>query len=786
MSYHRELKSHAEERRYSDTSSIASDRSAATTSDSYATCKSQQNTPPTPRCSWSVLESHSADPQHQSHEASPFTRESLDLYSIARLEDELGYGSDCENEYEGVMPLADYDQSLIGDDTQDHLHEYLHELHEQSMSSTENQNLYATEPVELSGKQLGHTTSNEASPSLDEEAMGTGAVDPLPDLEAAIEDWPPLPPDFLDVTIGNYGFALLPQPPQNQNNPSDTIDNDDLVQLHASTSGLGTNGGADSAQLYPSGDVPLETLDGNGSIENAEAYPDQPYSQIPSWWYFSPHNDLRNMSFVEYLRFWSDSYALQQSTPPNQSDFDGYSFPPLTAHGIYRGMRDRLENQVTKSEVIRGVCDAQGLVWDNFGASRLAARKIRRETYFNQANCFPSYPYAKLINHKPMFCSAPYVNTEARAHTQKIPNTEQYFHFSRMDLGHKISVPHFQLHHTISVSSKNAIFFPTASQDEDGKLNTGSHITCLNPDVSNSSLIIDSANIDPHSNAPRMQKIFTLTAQNDILLAGGLDGEYAMKSLSSHPSDHFVAGLVSDAENTSINHIHTYLDRCSGLPRAVLSSNDCYTHILDCMTNTFLSHHNHVKQVNCAATSPHNRLRVLVRDAKHPLLVEADTGNRVAKLTGHSDFGFACDWSGDGVHFATGAQDGLVNIYDVRVWRKPVKTFKAELGGVRSLTFSPLGGDGPPVLVMAEAADFVHVVGGTKWMEGQTMDFFGEVAGVSFEPEGERFWVGVADPEVGGLMEFERNKDGGFGRSRRSRRNRRWRGDVLRGRTEGD
>ncbi|KAL8934339.1 MAG: hypothetical protein Q9211_005284, partial [Gyalolechia sp. 1 TL-2023] len=662
MNDFRELEGDAEN---SDTSSIASDRSAATTSDSYATCKSQQNTSPAPRCSWSVLESPSADPQHQLHEAPPFTGEILGLCSIARLEDESGYGSDCVDEHEGGVPLADYDQSPVEGDTQVHLLGYLHEPLERSISIMENHGLDATEPLELPGKQLGHETGGDADLSSDEVAMGTGAVDPLPHLEAAIEDWPPpFPPDFLDPTVGGYAFALLPQPSQNQSTSSDTIDGHDLVQLHASTSGLGMNDGTGFAQSYPGSDVPAETLVGDDSIETTEVNPDQPYPQIPSWWYFNPHNDLRNMSFAEYLRFWTDGYALQQSTRPNQLDSDGYNFPPLTGRGVYRGMRDRLVNQVTESEVVNGVCDAQGLVWDNFGASRSAARNVRRDTYFNQANCFPSYPYAKIVNNKPIFCSASYINHEARAYADSIPDRGTYFHFSRMNLDHKVSVPHFQLHHTISVSSKSAVFFPTASQDADGRLSTGSHITCLNPDVSHSSLIIDSANIDPHSGRPRMQRIFTLTAQNDVLLAGGFDGEYAMKSLSTHPLDYFAAGQVSDAENTSINHIHTYLDRRSGLPRAVLSSNDCYTHILDCMSNTFLSHHNHIKPVNCAATSPDTRLRVLVRDAKHPLLIEADTGKRIGKLSGHSDFGFACDWSGDGRHIATGAQDGLVNIYD--------------------------------------------------------------------------------------------------------------------------
>ncbi|KAI4178260.1 MAG: hypothetical protein L6R41_008463 [Letrouitia leprolyta] len=695
---------------------------------------------------------------------------------MAQLEEEFGHGSDCEDEYDGGVSLSDYDQKYLEDDTPNYLHGYLQE--QRTSSSSDNPNLYDNEPPELPGKEMEHATIIDAAPSLNGEVIGTGIGDLDTEHETFVEELLPLPSDFLDPAIGQHPFAPPPQQSANQGNPLDTNHNQTLV--HPATSGLEMNHEYDFTEPDPFGNVPLESSSGEASLEVPEPNLNQLYPQLPSWWYFIPHNELRNMSLIECLHFWGDGYLLQQDNLPNQSDYDGYSFSPLTPRGIYRGMRDRQEKQVTESDIIRGRCDAQGLVWDSFGADRAAARKIRCETYFNQANCFPSYPYAKLVNRKPMFCSARFMNLEARARAWRVPNTRKYFCISRMNLEHKISVPHFQLHHTVSASSRNAIFFPTATPDEDGFLNTGARITCLNPNVPNSSIIIDSANIGPYSDAPRMQKIFTLTAQDDILLAGGLDGEYAIKSLSSTPFSPFSSGKVSDGENNSINHIHTYLDRCSGLPRAVLSSNDCYTHILDCMTNTFVSRHNHTKQVNCAATSPHNRLRILVRDAKHPLLVEADSGKRVGKLSGHSDFGFACDWSGDGIHIATGAQDGLVNIYDARSWRKPLKTFKAELGGVRSLAFSPIGNGSPLVLVMAEAADFVHVVGGVGWSEGQTVDFFGEVAGVGFEPEGERFWVGVADPEVGGLMEFERNGDGRFENGRR------WRGEVLRARREDD
>lgn len=393
-------------------------------------------------------------------------------------------------------------------------------------------------------------------------------------------------------------------------------------------------------------------------------------------------------------------------------------------------------------------------------------RKVREKTYINHANMITNCPFTRAVNNWTMFCSAPYMNRKGRDGASVIPNNQEFFRFNRMSLDHAISIPHFQLRHIVSASSNNAVFYPTVMNE-----GTGSRITCVNPDVEVDDLVIDSANCDRHFDSPRMQKIFTLSAKNDILLTGGLTGEYAMKSLTTTTDSPFTSGMVTNnRDQSSTNHVHTYLDRRSGLPQAVFSSNDSRTHTLDCMTNIFTSHHHHKEAVNCAATSPDTRLRLLVRDARHPLIVDADTGRRVAKLSGHSDYGFACDWSPDGFHVATGAQDGLVQIYDlrnskvpIRRWRNPVQTLAAELGGVRTLAFSPQG-SGPPVLVMAESADFLHVVDAVGFDREQTIDFFGEVAGVSFEPEGQRFWVGVGDPDVGGLMEFERNREGGLRR----------------------
>lgn len=484
----------------------------------------------------------------------------------------------------------------------------------------------------------------------------------------------------------------------------------------------------------------------------------QPFPDQSQQFYY----DQNNLSLLECLQYCCDSRKIQDTNP--QAGASVPPFPRITDLHIEWGMRQRRREAVTIRDVASGTYDVQGIDWPAFRTSRATIRRMRRRTYVNHTNLLETYNQS--FRGLQLFASAQDMKLKARADAKPIKAGGKYFHFSHMNLQHQICIPHFQLRHIVSASSKNAVFFPTVNRPAYSVPTTGSQITNLNPDVESDSYIIDSAHVDPNLETPKMQKIYALSAKNDVLVAGGLAGEYAYKSLSSDPSTVFTSGMITHSELSSTNHVHTYLSRQSGLPRAVFSSNDSHIHTLDLTTNKFISRHDHVKYVNCSATSPDTRLRVLVRDAVHPLLVEADTGKRIGKLKGHKDFGFACDWSADGRYIATGAQDGLIQIFDLRMyadspWRKgPVQTLLADLGGVRNLAFSPADSTGKPVLLMAESADFVHIVDASDGLfaKKQTVDFFGEIAGVTFEESGERFWVGIADPEFGGLMEFEREK----------------------------
>jgi WD40 repeat protein len=80
------------------------------------------------------------------------------------------------------------------------------------------------------------------------------------------------------------------------------------------------------------------------------------------------------------------------------------------------------------------------------------------------------------------------------------------------------------------------------------------------------------------------------------------------------------------------------------------------------------------------------------------------------------------------------------------------------MGAIRSLRFS----DDGRFLAAAEPADFVHVYDAANGFNSvQTLDHFGETAGISFSPDCETLFVGVADLTYGSVLEYTRASTGG-------------------------
>ncbi|KAI9680121.1 MAG: hypothetical protein M1817_005138 [Caeruleum heppii] len=420
----------------------------------------------------------------------------------------------------------------------------------------------------------------------------------------------------------------------------------------------------------------------------------------------------RNLDFIRFVEQW-----YYRSRAPH----GGYPHLPNRAAEVRNWARP---TQVMRKELNGDRYDVQGINWAKIGIMRSTARRVRRELYGNYTS----------------------LNTRGFDFTgvKFLQNTTNYAMFRRLDTKNIGQLVHFQLRNLLCCTSKSDVYY--ARKDE---------IFVTDPTTDETRIVLDLTKPSLATVAPGGWKTSTLSANHGVLIAGGFGGEYAMTSLIASWGSEHVEDHVTRDNNGITNYVHTYLDRTNAHPQAVFCSNDRKLRVLDCQTNTFVKEHEYEWPVNCAASSPDGRLRVLVGDTMSIILADAETGETLEKLKGHRDYGFACAWSENGIHVATGNQDRQVRIYDARNWCRPLTVFATEMAAPRSLHFSPLGG-GHPLLTVAESADNVHVVDARTFDEMQTLDHFGEIAGVSFTPDGSEFFVANTDPSFGGILEYER------------------------------
>ena len=401
----------------------------------------------------------------------------------------------------------------------------------------------------------------------------------------------------------------------------------------------------------------------------------------------------------------------------------------INEHAIYLRDAHRPE-RVTILDLKGDHYDIQGINWQELQASRSEARYLRNRSY---VGCNTSTTLQT--------ASTP------RCRELKPPCDDTDYRFRQLKTRCQPRFYHRELRNMLAAPSRNSIFYASASR-----------IDCFDPSFDRIGCVADFANSPARGVFPLPLGISVLAADNGVLVVGACSGEYAFKPLDSSNDGIFTIGITGNVglhrNLRMVNHIHTFLDRRSGLPQAVFSSNDSVTRVLDCYTNTFVQEYNTKWAVNCSATSPDGRLRLSVGDNNEPLVAEAETGREIAQLSAHRDHGFACDWAPDGIHMATGHEDGMVAIWDARCWSRPYQTFETEMGGARSLRFSPLGG-GRRALLVAEPTDIVSVVDAVTFESRQRFDFFGDIGGAAFAPDGSSFFVAITDDVFGGVMEFE-------------------------------
>ncbi|KAJ1420970.1 WD40/YVTN repeat-like-containing domain superfamily [Sesbania bispinosa] len=150
--------------------------------------------------------------------------------------------------------------------------------------------------------------------------------------------------------------------------------------------------------------------------------------------------------------------------------------------------------------------------------------------------------------------------------------------------------------------------------------------------------------------------------------------------------------------------------------------------------------------VNSASLSPDGRQLVVVGDNPEGKLLDYETGNPIALLSGQSsERFFSSAWHPDGYIFATGDQDRTCYIWDVRNMSKSVVVLNGNVGaeGIHSIRFTSDG----ELMAMAEGRNCVHlydVKSGFEKEKEQEMEFSGYISGLSVSPDAESLFIGVA------------------------------------------
>ncbi|KAI0409459.1 quinon protein alcohol dehydrogenase-like superfamily [Xylaria palmicola] len=424
-------------------------------------------------------------------------------------------------------------------------------------------------------------------------------------------------------------------------------------------------------------------------------------------------NNHNSLNFLELWRWHGSANRLKgiKDTPHNVTSITDLKNPRVTY------------------EDLRGdEYDLQGINWQHLGVTRRSARKYRSRTFHNYVNIAGSNTWSPSTPGK------------------LLPRHGNYFRFQSMDLRTDVRLLHFQLRNIMGCASRTAVYYPSVSGT----------IRRLDPTTGRVRTAMTFNNADDAS-------VSTLAADGGILMTGGFYGTYRYRSLETQDESCCYDGRLTNHPTGITNHVQIYSSRRSSTPIAAFASNDWGFRMVDLARNEIILDNMYDFALNCTALSADKRLRVMVGDRTSILITEAETGKVLESLEGHRDFVFACDWAPNGWTVATGSQDRSIRIWDARKWRdsKGVSTSVAvltEMANARSLRFSPLG-SGKPLLLAAEEADMVNFIDAQTFNSNQTIDIFGELAGVSFTGGGQEVVALSSDPIRGGVLRLERNDD---------------------------
>lgn len=408
---------------------------------------------------------------------------------------------------------------------------------------------------------------------------------------------------------------------------------------------------------------------------------------------------------------------------PSSDDEDVESHSTVDAFS-----EDESEEHDTNAEQYQKGTDMQGIPWSNLHLSREDYRKSRLEQYPQYLNVLQtdSDEYRAIVAKRN---SAPQVNNS-------------FFEFVHNYRAVHSKIVHFQLRNLLWSTTKNDIYVVYE--------NCVNH---YNPFTRATTSILDLRGkpLGPRIPGISRVQVSTLCVKDNFVAAGGFGGELVCKRLDQ-PGLIF-AGRIAQSDNGITNGLE--IPTAARLSNTLVSSNnDCAVRFFDMSTFQVKACFSYPWAVNYSTVNPvKGEIIAVVGDDVDTYLSDTSSGTTIHRLKGHQDFSFAAAWHPDGHLLATGNQDTTTLVWDTRYLASPLASLYGSMGAIRSTRFDPTG----RFLAVAEPADFVHIYD-TKsgFQHKQTIDLFGEIAGISFTPDGDQLFVGVADATYSSLLCFER------------------------------
>ncbi|KAK1302372.1 hypothetical protein QJS10_CPB12g01213 [Acorus calamus] len=374
--------------------------------------------------------------------------------------------------------------------------------------------------------------------------------------------------------------------------------------------------------------------------------------------------------------------------------------------------------------------DVQGIPWERLNFTRDKYREMRLRQYKNYEN-------------------VPSSRHELEKECMKTEKGSSLYGFQFNTRLVKPTIVHFQLRNLLWATSKHDVYLM-----QNYSVMHWSSLLRRGKEVLNvaGQIIPSVRSRDSIAQALSRVQISTMSVRDGLLVAGGFQGELLCKYLN-RPGVAFCTKLASD-ENAITNAVDSYRTP-NGSIRLIAANNDCKVRVLDADSFTLLGHHSFPWSVNNTSVSPDGKLLAILGDSPNCLIADPQSGKVIGNLKGHLDYSFASAWHPDGHVLATGNQDTTCRLWDVRKLSESFAVLRGRMGAIRAINFSSDG----RFMAMAEPADFVHIYDTQSgYSKAQEIDLFGEIAGISFSPDTEALFVGVADRTYGGLLEYNRTR----------------------------